>query len=861
MISPLLILIYIKINNATFINFILVKSYKYYIFITYVYFILKFIIVNMIRRSLIFLFIFLSFTLICNANKFQSDTIFFKGNYDYPPYQLLDKDLNPAGFSVDILKAIGKTMGLNINIELDSWNKVRYELEQGEIDGLAAMSYSEERTKLVSFSTPYTYITHAVFVRNESEINSFEDIKGKEIIVIQGDIMHDYILKNKISKYIIPVKDYQTALRLLSAGEYDCAVINKLLGQFAIKQYTLTNLLFTGKTFQPIELCFAVKKNNVNLLAQLNDGLQILKATGEYDEFYEKWFSIYEKADIKSQVLKIISWIIVPFLILLSAILVWSWSLKKQVAAKTSELQKELAVRKKAQHQLIQEKALLNSMINSIPDLIFYKNKNNIYIGCNEAFCKFNNLTFNDIIGKTDFEIFPEEKASYYSKMDSDIIQNNESVKSESWEANANGDNFLLSTIKVPFTDENKNPLGIVGVCHDITERFKHEIDLHKAKEKAEESDKLKSSFLANMSHEIRTPMNAIIGFSDLLVDPDIEYDEREELVTHINNNCNTLLVLIDDIIDLAKIEANELSIFRKDTNINSLLSELYNTFIETRKNLSKEHIEIRINKELLEKSFFIKTDPFRFKQVMTNLINNAFKYTEKGNIEFGYTIIEKDDIVQFFVKDTGIGIPKDWFEDIFKRFNKIETDNTKLYRGTGLGLTITQNLIERLGGKIWVESEKNMGSTFYFTLPFEEEGNVVHIEPNKVELNDKLAWEGKTILIAEDEESNFKFLEMLLKNTGLNLLRATNGVQAIDLCNKNKDIDLILMDIKMPELNGLDATKEIKKIRTNLPVIAQTAHAMHNDEKNSLEAGCDDYIAKPLRKEKLFMLINKWMI
>lgn len=806
------------------------------------------------------LFLFLLFSFITKANSFNNDTIYFKGNYDYPPYQLLDKELNPTGFSIEILRAIEKTMGLNIHIELDSWNKVRYELEQGKIDGLAAMSYSPERTKLVSFSTPYTYITHAVFVRNDSEIKSFDDIKDLSIIVIKGDIIEDYIETNNISKYVVPVKDYQTVLRLLSAGEYDCAVINKLLGQFCINEYALTNLKPVGEAIQPREVCFAINKERNDILAQINDGLQIIKTTGEYDRIYDKWFSVYEKEDIKTQVFKLISWIVLPFLFILLAILFWSWTLRKQVAAKTSELQKELSVRKIAEDQLIREKSLLNSMINSIPDLIFYKNKDNIYIGCNDAFCKFNELNPDQIIGKTDFEIFPNEEALLYYNTDSEIIKLNKPSKTESWEIDKKGNRYLLSTLKVPFTDENGNPLGVVGICHDITERYKHEIDLKNAKDKAEESDRLKSSFLANMSHEIRTPMNAIIGFSDLLVDPDIEYDEREELVTHINNNCNTLLLLIDDIIDLAKIEANELTIFQKDTNIKDILKELYQTYQESRKNIYKQHVEIKIDPALLEKNFILKTDPIRFKQIMSNLINNAFKYTEKGSVEFGYELNKTENTVQFFIKDTGIGIPKDKFDEIFKRFNKIETDKTKLYRGTGLGLTITQNLIERLGGRIWVESTLKLGSTFFFTLPNKKDDNTVFVENKTLENIDNSKLKGKTILIAEDEASNYKFLEMILQNTGINLLRAKTGIEAVDLCANNKHIDLVLMDIKMPELSGLEATKQIKKLRTNLPIIAQTAYAMQNDEKLSMEAGCDDYISKPIRKEKLFLLINKWL-
>ncbi|MBI9053123.1 MAG: transporter substrate-binding domain-containing protein [Bacteroidales bacterium] len=794
------------------------------------------------------------------GNYNRTDTIFFKGNYDYPPYELLDEKLNPTGFSIDILRAIEKTMGLHINIELTSWNKARYELEDGKIDGVAAMSYSQERNKVVNFSTPYVYITHAVFIREDSKIKSFEDISNKQIIVVKGDIMHDYLLSNGISKYLIPVKNYQTALRLLSVGEYDCAVINKLQGQFAITEYNLINLNPVGTPIQPSEMCFGIRKDNIDLLAQINDGLQILKSTGEYDKIYDKWFGIYEEADIKTRVLKIIAWILIPFLLIILAILVWSWSLKKQVGLKTAELQKELIERKNTEKQLTHEKSLLNSMINSIPDLIFYKNKKNVYIGCNDAFCNFNNLSSDQIIGKSDFEIFPLNEAINYSETDKTVIENNKIIQTESWETNTNGDNFLLSTLKVPFNDNQGKPLGIVGICHDITERYKNEIDLKKAKEKAEESDRLKSSFLANMSHEIRTPMNAIIGFSDLLVDSNIDYDEREELVTHINNNCNTLLLLIDDIIDLAKIEANELSIFKKDTNIKDILNELYNTLSETKKKLNRQSIEIIIDKKFLNNNFILNTDPFRFKQIMINLINNALKYTEEGHVEIGYNVIKNLNTVEFFVKDTGIGIPKNKQKEIFDRFNKIEPSNAKLYRGTGLGLTITQNLVERLGGKINVDSELNVGSVFHFNLPLEKDVNSIYIDQKEISIFSNDNWIDKSILIVEDEESNFKFLEMLLNNRGLILIRAHNGHEAIEICKTNDKLDLVLMDIKMPGMNGLDATRQIKKIKTNLPIIAQSAYAMQNDEEICLEAGCDDYITKPIRKDYLFGLINKWL-
>lgn len=815
-----------------------------------------------LRISIISLFFFIIPFANIQAFCYNNDTLYFKGNNEYPPYQLINDQNQPDGFSVELLHAVARTMGLNIKIELGPWSTVRAELESGKIDGLTAMSPSPERSRVIRFSTTYVYISHSLFVRKGEEIKSIDDISGKQVIVVKGDIMHDYIVSNRLTEFIIPVKDYQTALRLLSAGEYDCAMINKLQGQFAINEFNLTNLKPVGSAIQPLELAFGINKDKPELVAQLNDGLQIIKATGEYDLIYDKWFGIYEKSDIKTKVYTIIAWILIPFGFILISIIFWSWSLRKQVAAKTSELQLELHERKRAEEELIKEKSLLNSMINSIPDLIFYKDKFNKYLGCNQAFAKFYNLQFDNIKEKTDFDLFPDEQAQYFFETDFKLISENTSIHFESWEKNADGQEFLLDILKVPFTDENENPLGIVGICHDITKRYKTEIDLKLAKEKAEESDRLKSSFLANMSHEIRTPMNAIIGFSDLLVDYNTDVNEREELVSHINNNCDTLLHLIDDIIDLAKIEANQLSVSIRETNMNLIIRELVEFYNETRKKINKTHINFKVDKKILNQNLKLKTDPFRLKQILTNLIDNAFKFTDSGTIELGYLVKENDTKIEFYIKDTGIGIDKEKYDEIFQSFIKIENDKSKLYRGTGLGLTITKNLIERLGGKIWLESVPKKGTTFYFNLPLNlpDFNNIKLIHEDSEIISDFSLWKNKTILIAEDEDSNYKFLEILLKNKGLNLLKAENGFEALEICKGRQKIDLILMDIKMPGMSGLEATTRIKNLNPEIPIIIQTAHAMQNDEKLSFDAGGDEYITKPIKKENLFLLINKWI-
>ncbi len=378
------------------------------------------------------------------------------------------------------------------------------------------------------------------------------------------------------------------------------------------------------------------------------------------------------------------------------------------------------------------------------------------------------------------------------------------------------------------------------------------------AKERAEESDRLKSSFLANMSHEIRTPMNAIIGFSELISDPEIEFDQRRELVSHLNSNCNSLLHLIDDIIDIARIEAGQLRIFKQDCFINQSIIELYEAFNETHiKN--NPNVELLTDIETTDQNLSIYTDPYRFKQIMNNLIGNAIKFTDQGYIKFGYHIepTGNNGFIRFYVQDTGIGLSTKEQSEVFEQFRKLDSkENDKLYRGAGLGLAISKNLVKELGGKIWIESEQGLGSTFYFTLPYEKT-NSEFKQTENFSLN--YDWKNKTILIAEDEESNIMMINLVLKKTNINIIQVKNGNDVIRKCQENS-IDLVLLDIKMPKLNGLDATREIRKFNTKLPIIAFTAYAMPADQEKASDAGCTDFIAKPIRTDKLLQKLDHYL-
>jgi len=391
-----------------------------------------------------------------------------------------------------------------------------------------------------------------------------------------------------------------------------------------------------------------------------------------------------------------------------------------------------------------------------------------------------------------------------------------------------------------------------------IANKIRNE-EILRSKEQAMEADRLKTAFLANMSHEIRTPMNAILGFTDLLKDESLPTYKRSEFVDIINKRGKDLLNIINDIIDISKIEAGQIVIQDTECSLNAILFELYNFFESDITLRDKKDIILRLQHGLDNSGCFVLLDDFRLKQIFTNLIGNSVKFTEKGFIEFGYKI--EGNKICFYVEDTGIGISEQKQSLIFDRFRQADDSTTKHYGGTGLGLAISKSLVELMNGYMELVSAPDCGSKFSFCLPYRKV-SPKHKETKQAEEKSIIEqnWDAKVILIVEDDHVNFHYLKTLLKKTKAKILRAENGQEAIDICKENQSIQMVLMDMQMPVMNGFEATKIIKEIRKDLPVIAQTAYAMAEDKEKCFAAGCDDYITKPITLNSLLCVSAKYL-
>lgn len=400
-------------------------------------------------------------------------------------------------------------------------------------------------------------------------------------------------------------------------------------------------------------------------------------------------------------------------------------------------------------------------------------------------------------------------------------------------------------------------PESVVAIVRDISKLKKVQKDLKQAKRKAEEANRMKTAFLSNMSHEIRTPMNAILGFSSLLEEENLPKDKRTEYLNIINTNGKNLLNLISDILDMAKIESGYLKIVERPCSLMEIMDNLEAIIQEELNRIKKKEVSV-IRKTPYDPGI-IMTDSFRLHQVLVNLLSNAIKFTDKGKIEFGFSI-ENNEWILFYVNDTGRGIPPERLEKIFERFERADAHSASNIEGTGLGLAISKQLTELLGGKIWVESTPDKGSAFYFSIPYRP---VDAEEKKEILINDIKTGQlkNKRVLIVEDDTGSFELINNILSPTGLELIHLDSGGKAIEFLKKEHNIDMIIMDVRLPDVNGLEIVKRLRSERSTIPIVAYTANAMQKDISQAYKSGVNDIILKPLKKQDVLEKIHKYLL
>jgi PAS domain S-box-containing protein len=476
----------------------------------------------------------------------------------------------------------------------------------------------------------------------------------------------------------------------------------------------------------------------------------------------------------------------------------------------------------------------------------------------------FANSAFYSVIGvsKKEYEKWPEN----YFLHQEDVLYFDNKIKGLNTNGFYNGEIRLkhkdghyvpLSTRSVLIKDNDGKMLGSLTISRDITSLKTVQKELIKAKEDAEVSYKLKSNFLANISHEVRTPLNSVVGFSNLLLDDDITKEAKAEYVEHINHNSEKLLQIIGDIIDLSRLESSQIEISYEEASINGIVTEVIE---EARRQIRRNEkpIILTMRKVTNEMSDLIFTDQTWLKRVLNHLMDNAIKFTLEGFVELLYS--KEGDNLSFKIKDTGIGINRDNLGHIFEEFKQEIDGHQRPFEGLGVGLTLAKEVVERMGGKIQVVSEKGIGSEFSFSIPFRPAGtNKLKIKSH-VLVNELIDWSSKKCLLVDDNKEVLIYVNRILLDTGIEIITARSGHEALEIVKNNPLIDVVLLDMQMPEMNGIEAAKEIRGLRKDLPIIAQTAFVFEHDQDIIIAAGCDACLIKPIRKDHLLAVMSNFI-
>ncbi len=519
-----------------------------------------------------------------------------------------------------------------------------------------------------------------------------------------------------------------------------------------------------------------------------------------------------------------------------------------------TSIDKNMSAREKAEQVLQEREEQYRLLLENMNDLVCEIDLDGCYTFVNENYLDTLGYHPKELLGTKASDLMHPNDSKISSKKFQHLLASLE-PSLDIWRFRHKNGEYRLIESKGKVYLNAKNEKRNVIISRDITDKMRVEEELIDAKEKAEESDRLKSAFLANMSHEIRTPMNGIIGFAELLKEPKLTNDEQQEFISMIESSGKRMLNLINDIVDISRIDSGQISLHVEESNINELIEYIYNFF---KPEVTDKGMNLIHKISLPNNQFIIPTDKEKLFAILSNLVKNAIKYSDRGTIEFGYEF--KGNYIEFFVKDQGIGIPKERQKAIFERFIQADIGDKRAYEGAGLGLAISKSYVEMLGGKIWVESVFGEGAVFYFTLPYNKQLLDPTIDSNhNVENVSELPLRKLKVLIAEDDQISERLISLLIKDLCEEILVVGTGLAAVETCRDNSDIDLVLMDIRMPEMGGYEASRLIRSFNKDVIIIAQSAYVLSGDRKKAIEAGCNDYITKPINSKALMDLLIKY--
>lgn len=761
---------------------------------------------------------------------------------DFPPTYFRDpKTGQAAGLAVDLTNLIAQHAGLTISYRFASpWETIEEMLRTGEADliPLRVMTPKTRQEFLFTSALDTTAIHYFARVTDQTQRPGPQTRIG----VVRGSGAHDYLKKHPELPLLLEESLEHQLIDLIS-GQADLILAPKPnLLQLADRLGLADRIRVLQPPAYEVKRGFAFRPGDEQLRDRFNQSIQVLHDSPGVIGIYKKWlgkpkpyWTARRTAMAAGGLLALIS------------VLFTVWH--------------NLTLHRTNQ-RLQAEQTFLQTIIDAIPDFIFFKDKNSLYLGCNRAFAEqMHTRSRETLVGLSDFELQQSsELATYFNRTDREAMESGNTVKFEVSLPFQDQKQRQLEVIKTPFHNKTGQIMGVIGVARDITERHRYQQELEEARQHAESANRAKTQFLANMSHEIRTPLNGVLGVAQLLAMSDLTQEQHEYLAL-LQSSGESLLAILNDILDLTKIEADMLQLAPEPFS----LTELLESVAKLHRHLCRQKGLALILESSPDLPAAVIGDPLRIKQILFNLLGNAVKFTHQGSVSLRCQVMDSsaDQItLQFQVCDTGIGISQEDQERIFRPFEQADSSNTRKYGGTGLGLAICQRLTRLMGGSLSLESTPGQGSCFMLSVAFTP---ALLDQTDSSRQTDDQSDAGTrtplTILVAEDNDINRFFVAKLVRQMGHQALEAENGRQALELLS-HQPCDLVVLDIQMPVLDGTQTLQEIRKqdalLKRHTPVIALTAHAMSDDQERFLQQGFDDYLSKPLRIHSLAAIISK---